>query len=72
MPRLKLTGSPAQALRGGPTWEPGEERDLSDADAAPYLKNRNWQVVQTATITVDVPTPPATPAPAAAPPEAVT
>lgn len=44
MPRLKLIGELAQALAGGPMWEPGEERDLSDADAVPYLNNANWRV----------------------------
>lgn len=54
MPRLKFVGEPAQALRRGPIWQPGEERDLGDAEAAPYLKNANWQVVQTKTETTVV------------------
>ena len=57
MPRLKFIGEPTQGIPGGPIWEPGEERDLSDQEAAPYLRNVNWQEVPT--IVVDAPAPPA-------------
>lgn len=48
--RLKFIGEPAQGIPGGPIWEPGEERELSDQEAAPYLRNVNWQVVPDSTV----------------------
>lgn len=65
--RLKFIGEPAQALARGPFWQPGEERDLTDEEAAPYLTNGNWRAVKTETVdapTQAVPQPEAVPSPA--------
>ncbi|HXT34778.1 MAG TPA: hypothetical protein VN837_04295 [Chloroflexota bacterium] len=70
MPRLRLIGELPQALSGGPIWEPGEERDLPDPEAAPYLTNANWRLVATETIDAPAPPEPTITAPASVPEEA--
>jgi len=42
MPRIRFTGEPAQAPTGYAIWEPGEEREVTERQAAELIGNVHY------------------------------